>query len=113
MRSFFPPHMALLVVWVMSNKIVHEKLSEVCNWPNSMEQSPRIEADSCSALWGAPCVLWNLWVHHYICKSMLLLSIMSQVNPFHTLTLYFFKVHINIIPIYIWVSQVIFSLQVF
>jgi len=50
------------------------------------------EADSLQI----PHLLWNLKIHYHIQESLPLDPILSQKNPVHTLTPYFFKIHFNI-----------------
>jgi len=63
---------------------------------NFMEQSTSWEADSYSASWEIPHVLWNLKVHYHVHRSPLLVPILSQMIAVHTYQPCFPKIHSNI-----------------
>jgi hypothetical protein len=63
----------------------------------SMQDSPRWEANLFSASQEIPHILWNPKVHYRIHSSPPPVPILSQLNPVHTPTSYFLKIHVNII----------------
>jgi hypothetical protein len=62
---------------------------------NSMEQSPSklITAQ----LVKFPACLWNPKIHYRFNKNTPLAPVLSQMDPVHTLPLYFFKINVNVI----------------
>ena len=63
---------------------------------HSMEQSPSWEANRFSVSQEIPCILWNPKVHYRSDKCPPPRPILSQLDPVHTLTFYFLKIHLNI-----------------
>ena len=52
-------------------------------FPNSLEQSPSLEASRSSASQEIPYILWNPKVHYHIHKSPPPVPFLSQINPVH------------------------------
>ena len=63
----------------------------------SMEQSPSWEANWFAASQEIPRILWNPKVHYRIHKCPPPVPILSQLDPVHTTTSHFLKIHLNII----------------
>jgi len=52
---------------------------------NSLQQSPSLGADSSSASQCISCIILNMKVHYHVHNSLLLVPILSQINPCHPL----------------------------
>jgi hypothetical protein len=64
---------------------------------NYMELNPSSEPASCAASEEFPSILCNPKVHYRLHKSPLLVPILSQINPVHTVLSYLSMIHFNTI----------------
>jgi hypothetical protein len=63
-----------------------------------MELGPSREAASCAATQELSNILWNPELNYCVLKSPpLLVPVLSQIGPVHTIPSYISKIHLNII----------------
>ena len=76
----------MAIVWRISLRpLSFSKMQSQCwaaNWFSASQQIPRIS--------------WNAKVHYHIHNSPLPVPILSQLDPLHTPTFHFLKIHLNI-----------------
>jgi hypothetical protein len=91
--------------FVMYYTTVHRVGEKVCNTTYlltylltySIEQSSSWEANHFPARQEIPCILWNPKVHYCSHKFLCPVPFFIQLNPVHTPTSHFLKIHFNII----------------
>ena len=96
-RTQTPEHVFTVIRLLGSKNVLsaRNKLTYLLTY--SKEQSPPWEANRFSASQEIPRVLWNPKVHYRIHKYPPPVPIFSQLEPVHTLTSHFLKIHLNII----------------
>ena len=97
--------------WLTNRKNKFKSLF-ICLLTYSMEQSPNWGTNRFSASQETPHILWNPKVHFRIHNFPPSAPVLSQLHPVHTPISYLLKIYLNIIPIYVWVSQVVSFPQV-
>ena len=86
--SFFLP--CTPISWLVEPKVNNLLLTY------SMDQSPW-EANLFSASQEIPCILWNPKLHYRIHKCPPPVRFLSQLDPLHSTTSHFLKIHLNVI----------------
>ena len=72
-------------------------ISDVRSFTYFMQHSPSLEINRFSASQEIPRILWNPKAHYHIHKCPPPVPILSHIEPKHTLTTHFMKIHRNII----------------
>jgi hypothetical protein len=67
---------------------INSSVGQRSRWTNSMELSPCLKSSATDEI---SRILWDLKVQYCVHKSLPLVSVMTQMNPVHTLTAYFFR----------------------
>ena len=84
--------------WVENNFLSFRGLHVLFLIVYSMQHSPSRVANQFSASQEIPRILWNPKFHYRIHKCPPPVPILSQLDPVHTPTSHFLKIHLNIIP---------------
>jgi hypothetical protein len=80
-----------------STPIISVKFTKILT--NSLELNPIWNPDSCTATQEVPSLLRNRKFPYYVHKSPPLVSVLSQINPVHSLQSNFIKIQFNIMQV--------------